>query len=233
MRRVWNFQGAHVTAEVRQRFQLHSRLPRYAVFKRPSLELIAESWVRSFLSRRSYEPPLFSSNLQNACRTLGDMFKSFTVTADSDGGQWVTGILHEWCRANQPQGEVAYHGSSLAALYSILVHGLRVGPSTKRASNKERISGVFVHKHGTRYQARGYMKYWMFPGGFVVAPLFECRVADPPERRTCPPDQWCLPANAVQVTAVHFHLVTFEEVKPGHLWIYGPWDSSVEASPWE
>ena len=46
-------QGAHGTAEVWQRFQLHSRLPRSAVFKRPSLELIAESWVRSFLSRRS------------------------------------------------------------------------------------------------------------------------------------------------------------------------------------
>jgi len=28
-------------------------------------------------------------------------------------------------------------------------------------------------------------------------------------------------------------LVAFEEVLPGDLWIYGPWDSSVEATPWE
>ena len=65
------------------------------------------------------------------------------------------------------------------------------------------------------------MKYRMFPGGFVVAPLFECRVADPPTRRTCPPDQWCLPANAVQVTAVHFHLVFFEDVAVVDTWTVG------------
>jgi hypothetical protein len=101
------------------------------------------------------------------------------------------------------------------------------------ASNKTQTSGVFVHKHGTINKARGYMKYWMFPGGFVVAPLFECRVAGPPERRTCPPDQWCLEAKAVQVIAVHFHVVPFEEVKAGDFWIYGPWEPSLEVSPWE
>jgi hypothetical protein len=41
----------------------------------------------------------------------------------------------------------------------LLVNGLRVGPSTKMASNKEQISGVFVHKHGTRNNTREYMKY--------------------------------------------------------------------------
>ena len=76
------------------------------------------------------------------------------------------------------------------------------------------------------------MKYFMFPGGFVAAPLFMCLVYDPPARRTCPPDQWCLPEIGVQVTAVHFHLVAFEDVAPGDLWIYGPWSSSLEAHPW-
>ena len=115
----------------------------------------------------------------------------------------------------------------MAVLYSILVHGLKTGPSQKQASNGESISGVFVHKHGTRSKARGYMKYFMFPGGFVAAPLFMCLVDDPPARRTCPPDQ-C----GVQMTAVHFHLVAFEDIAPGDLWIYGPWSSSLEAHPW-
>jgi hypothetical protein len=227
-------EGAHGTVQILARRQTTARLPRCAVFTRPNVATSAEPWVQSFLRHRSYQPRMVSSHFQKAGpETLEDIFASFTVTADTNGGQSVTGIIHRWARVNEQQHEVAYHGSSMAALYSILVNGLRVGPSTKMASNKKQITGVFVHKHGTINKARGYMKYWMFPGGFVVAPLFECRVAGPPERRTCPPDQWCLEANAVQVIAVHFHVVPFEEVKAGDCWIYGPWEPSLEVSPWE
>jgi DNA-directed RNA polymerase subunit RPC12/RpoP len=226
-------EGAPGTAERLARRQMTAKLPRWAVFTRPNVATIAEPWVRSFLRHRSYKPTLVSSHLQKASETLEDIFTSFTVKADKFGGQSVTGIIHERARVNEAQPDVAYHGSSMAAVYSILVNGLRTGPSTKMASNKQQISGVFVHKHGTINKARGYMKYWMFPSGFVVAPLFECRVAGPPDRRTCPPDQWCLQAKFVQVTAVHVHVVPFEEVKAGQFWIYGPWDSSLEVFPWE
>ena len=75
------------------------------------------------------------------------------------------------------------------------------------------------------------MKYIMFPQGFAVGVLLTCKIEDPPIRRTCPPDQWCVPQNAVQVQSVGFHFVRFEDVKPGELWLAGMWDSSNEVSP--
>ena len=75
------------------------------------------------------------------------------------------------------------------------------------------------------------MKYVLFPEGFAVGVLLTCRVADPPARRTCPPDQWCLPQHGVQVESVGFHVLRFEDVTPGEFWVFGMWHPRNEVSP--
>ena len=206
-----------------RQLQAHSRLPRFARLMRPDLRSLAEPWVRAFLRNRVYDRR----------STLEDAFTTFTVIDDVHVGCMVQAVLSPSWYINRPQGEVAYHGTSMAPLYAILCQGLQRWPDTrKQASNGEQISGVFVHKHGTRHKARNYMKYFMFSGGFIVGVLLQCRVADPPQRRTFPPDQWCLPENCVQVEVVHFHFVAFEDVLPGHLYIYGEWESVQGAPPW-
>jgi hypothetical protein len=95
------------------------------------------------------------------------------------------------------------------------------------------VGGLFVHKHGTRQNARNYMKYFLFPEGFMVSVLLKCRVAEPPIRITCPPDQWCVLAeDGVQTQVVYFHFIRFEDVEPGHFWNWGQWEPKHEANPW-
>jgi hypothetical protein len=207
--------------------QMHTRLPRFAVHQNPNLSNIAESWIRGFLRHRSYDGYGVECVLENA-------FASFAVTDDEHtvGGCWVEAVLKESWKRYQPQGQVAYHGTTLAAIYSILLWGLKQGPSPKQARNRQVMRGVFVHKHGTKHKARHYMKYFMFPEGFLLSVLLQCRVADPPTRRTCPPDQWCLPEDGVQVEKVYFHFVRFEDATPGAFWTWGQWEPKHEANPW-
>jgi hypothetical protein len=109
--------------------------------------------------------------------------------------------------------------------------GLKNGSVSKKASNGEYVRGVFAHKHGTRRKARNYMKYFMFPEGFMLSVLLKCKVEDPPIRSTCPPDQWILPEDGVQVEVVYFHFVRFEDCTPGNFWTWGLWEPNHEAKP--
>ena len=209
--------------------QLRARLPRYVEFRDPDIRSMAEDWIRKFLSLRA---GVSDQGYVIPEVTLQDAFSSSTAIDDINGGIMVNMALRENWKFNRPSGETAYHGTGLAHLYSILCLGLRPGPAMKAASNGERIGGCFVHKHGTRNKARNYMKYVLFPeDGFAVSVLLTCRVADPPVRRTCPPDQWCLPPHGVQVESVSFHMLRFEDVRPGTLWIAGVWDPCNEVSP--
>lgn len=204
--------------------QYHTRLPCFAVKTNPNLRAIAESWIRGFLRQRSYDD----------YTTLEDAFTSFELVEDVMGGLMVVAELKESWKSNSPEGEVAYHGTSLASIYSILCQGLKKGTARKKAATNSTtyLQGVFVHKHGTRHKARNYMKYFMFPEGFMLSVLLKCRVADPPVRRTCPPDQWCLPECGVQVDIVYFHFARFEDYIPGHFWTWGLWEPKHEAPPW-
>ena len=143
--------------------------------------------------------------------TLLDCFISSTAIDDVNGGIMIDMPLRENWKQYSPSGEIAYHGTDIACLYSILCRGLLPGPARKTASNGERIGGVFVHKHGTRNKDRNYMKHIMFPEGFAVGVLLTCRIEDPPVRRTCPPDQWCLLQDGVQVESVGFAISKFTE----------------------
>ena len=165
------------------------------------------------------------------CVTLRDAFCSSATIDDIHAGIMVTMTLKNIWKFYWPSGETAYHGTDILMLYSILCRGLQPGPATKAARNGERISGVFAHKHGTRAKARNYMKYFLLPEGFVVGVLLTLKVEDPPIRRTCPPDQWCLPPNGVQVQEVGFHFLRFEDLTPGEFWIAGMWDPHKEVSP--
>jgi hypothetical protein len=205
-----------------QELQLHTRLPHFAVLTNPNLGDTALSWIRDFLRLRRYD----------ANTTLEDAFISFEICNDIMGGYMVQAELKDDWKKHDPQGEWAYHGCNLAAIYSVLCRGLRQGPARKKASNGDPIGGVFVHKHGSRHKARSYMKYFMFPEGFMVSVLLKCRVADPPIRRTCPPDHWCLPDDGVQVETVYFHFIRFEDCTPFTFWTWGLWEPRLEANPW-
>ena len=206
------------------KLQIRARLPYHTQFLAPNVESLAVGWVQSFLRQRlAWGDP--------AC-CLEEAFPSLSVTRDRHAGFMVSGELAPCWKWNDPEGEVAYHGSLMTAVFSVLVNGLKANPGTKKkASNGDYLSGVFCHKHGTLSKARGYMRYFTFPGGFIAAPLFQCRVANPPIRRTCPPDQWCLPEDGVQVTHVHFHPVANEDVQPEQFWIVGSWHADLEANP--
>jgi hypothetical protein len=204
------------------KLQMHSRLPSFAVARNPDLAAIAEPWTRQFLRLRPF----------NDTVTLEDAFESFTADNDVMGGVMVAAVLKASWKHHSPQGQVAYHGTHLAAIYSILYWGLTPGPAENRASNGDIVRGVFVHKHGTKHKARNYMAYVMFPGGFMVGVLLKCTVAGPPIRRTCPPDQWCVVSNeGVQTDVVYFHFIKFEDVQPGEFWTWGNWDPKIEANP--
>jgi hypothetical protein len=203
---------------------LYARLPHFAVARNPDLADIAERWARQFLRLRPY----------NVTATLEDAFESFASDHDVMGGIMVAAVLKASWKHHSPQGQVAYHGTHLAAIYSILYWGLTPGPAENRASNGDIVRGVFVHKHGTKHKARNYMTYVMFPGGFMVGVLLKCTVADSPFRRICPPDHWCMLFNdGVQTDVVYFHFIKFEDVhrQPGDFWTWGDWDPKLEANP--
>jgi hypothetical protein len=205
------------------KLQMHSRLPGFAVARNPDLAAIAELWTRQFLRLRPF----------NDTVTFEDAFESFTSDNDVMGGVIVAAVLKAFWKQHSPQGQAAYHGTSLAAIYSILYWGLKPGPAKIRAFSGEIVRGIFVHKHGTRNKARDYMRYVMFPAGFMVGVLLKCTVADPPIRRTCPPDQWCVVSTGVQTDVVYFHFIKFEDVRrqPGEFWTWGQWDPKLEANP--
>ena len=54
---------------------------------------------------------------------------------------------------------------------------------------------------------------------------------DPGDLRTWVFHMWCLPPHGVQVESVSFHMLRFEDVRPGTLWIAGVWDPCNEVSP--
>jgi DNA-directed RNA polymerase subunit RPC12/RpoP len=152
-------EGAHGTAEIFARRQRTAKLPRCAVFTRPNVAKSDEPWARRFPIHRSYKPTMVSSQLQKASQTVEEIFTSFHGEGRRilNGGQSDTGIINEWARVKESRHQVAYNGSSVAALYSMSVNALRVWPATKMACNKQQISRVFVNKHGTINKARGYI----------------------------------------------------------------------------
>ena len=49
--------------------------------------------------------------------------------------------------------------------------------------------------------------------------------------RTCPPDQWCLPEDGVEVQSIGFHFLRLEDMTPGDFWLLGAWDPHHEVPP--
>ena len=187
-------------------------------------------WVKDFLQKRV---AVDRKGITIPSLTMNAAFEECSAIHDIHGGIMVNVPLRESWKLNWPRGETAYHGTDIYRSYSIACRGLLEGPSLKADRNGRLVRGVFVHKHGTRKKARNYMKHVLFPGGFAVGVLLTCRVEDPPKRRTCPPDQWCLPQDGVQVESVGFHFLRFEDVdlRPGEFWIAGMWDPCNEVSP--
>jgi len=89
--------------------------------------------------------------------TFEDAFDTFSSENDIMGGVMVSAELNDGWKHHAPQGQVGYHGTSLAAICRILSRGLQPGPAAKTASNGQLVRGIFVHKHGTRHKARNYM----------------------------------------------------------------------------
>ena len=176
--------GAAGSTELCKNMQTLKKLPNFAVLCSPNLRDIAKPWVEAFLSHRRCG----ESNLMQAFDV-----DSWSVLNDSVAGVMAKGTVkqHWFTSGRHTLVEQADHVTHMGCLFDIMCHGLEVGTSEKQCGRRteEMVQGVFMHKHGARRLARNYMTYWMFPEGFVVSVLLQCRAADPPARRTCLPDQ--------------------------------------------
>jgi hypothetical protein len=101
------------------------RAPHGAVFTRPNVAKVMSLGCGVFadIGRTSPHWSVVSCR-KKAYQTVEEICTPFTAKADAYGGQTATGIIHVWARVNESRHEVACNGSSVAALYYILVNAL-------------------------------------------------------------------------------------------------------------
>jgi hypothetical protein len=228
--------------------RLPAQTPGYVVGGFPEITADdALSFVSFWLSQRQSNVQSHESNdVILVVNTLLDLFHRPVVSERNAGDAPVVGYsssstgdfsvsleLAESFRIHLPEvtnhWDEAYHGGHMGGLYSILENRrLEAGPRTKRGRRGQDLHGVYCHKHGTRRKCGSYMTYFQFPG-FLAAPLYELRVC-PNARRTAG-DQWCVPADKVQITKLWVHVVKNACVRPGELWAGPEWSQGYEFKP--
>ena len=203
-------------------------------------------WVESFLATR----PLGMGGIDRAlslrslfgeqlvCHDHQDLVPSDESTDDSMRSCFVQCQVVPGEFSPVPvRSQVAYHGSHLGCLYSILASRGEVSfDETKYKQANQRthtqVRGFFCHKHGTRRKAGGYMKYFLVSEHMLVGVLLEMRVpVDHPHIVKCFPDQLCVPdpVKNAELRAVWFHCVSRRHTST--LQYYGTWEDHKELRP--
>jgi DNA-directed RNA polymerase subunit RPC12/RpoP len=119
------YEGAYGTAEILPRRQMTATLRRCAAFTRPNVAKVMSlgCGVFSDIGRTSPHWSVVSCR-KKAYQIVEEICTPFTAKADAYGGQSATGIIHVWARVSESRHEVACNGSSVAALYYMLVNAL-------------------------------------------------------------------------------------------------------------
>jgi len=226
---------------------VRDRLPRNGLYESPDqiTSETAVAFVHGWLQDR------WGQSGETVRRLLGELRvhtrsdpwgRSSTASGEPDSVPhfWIVGATTAAFRLHDPaeteNWDRAFHASHMGALWSILCSpGLAAGYRAKQSNhNKQLMTGcVYFHKMGTRRKCASYAVYLQFPG-FIAAVMYEALVAPPwrPDGRRSCGDQWAVPPQSVQVTALWFHVVPNASVIRNDMyWIADRWAPDMEMLP--
>ena len=139
---------------------------------------------------------------------------------DPTSGHWYSftfpGISLEDCL---PEGQTAWHGTTIFALPSII-------KMKKLVPGSALPKGIYCHRMGSASKAQSYMCHTPIGHGLLLAPMLKLRVISPRKVRV---DQWLVEEANCSIEKVFVRVVRISGLEPGREWLTKPWMEQQEA----